>query len=183
MVEAAIRTMTLNEFLIWDDGTDRRYELIDGVPVAMAPPVPRHSRLMIRIGSLLETALRTPCQCFGEAGIVLPHRAHSFYVADLAVTCKAEDLDEQYLTQPRVIIEILSPTTTRHDLLRKVPDYQQVPSVGEIALVHAAERRIELWSRLEGLWHLEELRGDAKMLLASLGITLDLAAIYDGVVD
>ena len=150
MVETAIKRMTLDQFLVWDDGTDRRYELIDGVPVAMAPTGPRHGRLQTRIAHLLETALRTPCQCISEAGIALPHRAHSFYVADLAVTCVAEDLDGQYLRRPRIIVEILSPTTTRHDLVKKGPDYQQIPSLGEIALVHMAERRAELWSRLDG---------------------------------
>jgi Uma2 family endonuclease len=38
MAEPAISRMTLEEFLRWDDGTDARYELIDGFPVAMAPP-------------------------------------------------------------------------------------------------------------------------------------------------
>ena len=183
MVEIAVRRMTLGEFLVWDDGTDCRYELIDGVPVAMAPPAPRHGALIVAIGAELRGLLKRPCRVIGEAGLALPHRANSFYVADLAVTCAPEDLDEPYLKRPRVIIEVLSPTTTRHDLLRKVPDYQLVPSIGEIALVHAKERRIELWSRLEGHWHLEELVGDARMPLASLGITLDLAAIYDGIVN
>ena len=183
MVEIAVRRMTLDEFLVWDDGTDRRYELIDGVPVAMAPPAPRHSRLIVQIVASLEAALKPPCLSFVEAGIVLPHRADTFYVADLAVTCGAVDLDEQYLRDPKVVAEVLSPTTTRNDVLRKVPDYRQIPSLGEIALVHATERRIALWSRLEGHWHLEELVGDARIPLTSLGITLDLAAIYSGIVD
>jgi Uma2 family endonuclease len=38
MSELAARRMTLDEFLIWDDGTGTRYELVDGVPLAMAPP-------------------------------------------------------------------------------------------------------------------------------------------------
>lgn len=42
MAEPAIRRMTLEEFLSWDDGTDTRYELIDGFPVAMAPPAEAH---------------------------------------------------------------------------------------------------------------------------------------------
>jgi Uma2 family endonuclease len=38
MAEPAIGRMTLEEFLRWDDGTDTHYELVDGFPVAMAPP-------------------------------------------------------------------------------------------------------------------------------------------------
>ena len=39
MPDTAPTRMTVEQFLAWDDGTDRRYELIDGIPVAMAPPV------------------------------------------------------------------------------------------------------------------------------------------------
>ena len=38
MAEPAISRMTLAEFLRWEDGTDTRWQLIDGVPVATAPP-------------------------------------------------------------------------------------------------------------------------------------------------
>jgi Uma2 family endonuclease len=38
MAELAIKPMTLEEFLRWDDGTETRYELVGGIPVAMAPP-------------------------------------------------------------------------------------------------------------------------------------------------
>ena len=38
MADPAARRMTLDEFLRWDDGTETRYELVDGFPVAMAPP-------------------------------------------------------------------------------------------------------------------------------------------------
>jgi hypothetical protein len=42
MVDVAQKRMTVTEFLIWDDGTDTRYELIDGRPVAMAPVAASH---------------------------------------------------------------------------------------------------------------------------------------------
>ena len=44
--------MTLNEFLRWEDGTDTRYELLWGVPVAMAPPAEAHRILAMRLGKL-----------------------------------------------------------------------------------------------------------------------------------
>ena len=50
MTEAADRRMTVAEFLDWDDGTDTRYELIDGQPVAMAPVSPSHSIIVVNLG-------------------------------------------------------------------------------------------------------------------------------------
>jgi len=57
MAEPATRRMTLEEFLRWDDGTDTRYELIDGVPVAMAPPAQAHRILAVRLVSRIDAAL------------------------------------------------------------------------------------------------------------------------------
>jgi len=63
MAEPAIRRMTLEGFLRWDDGTDTRYELIDGVPVAMAPPAETHRILAVRLVSRIDATLgsRRPC--------------------------------------------------------------------------------------------------------------------------
>jgi Uma2 family endonuclease len=51
MAEPATRRMTLDDFLAWDDGTDRRYELWGGVVTAMAPPMPRHGLLAAKAAS------------------------------------------------------------------------------------------------------------------------------------
>ena len=52
--------MTVAEFLAWDDGTDTRYELIDGRPVAMAPAAPNHSIIASKIAGALENGLKPP---------------------------------------------------------------------------------------------------------------------------
>ena len=46
MAEPAAKRMSLAEFLEWDDGTDTRYELIDGRPRAMAPPIEAHGTIV-----------------------------------------------------------------------------------------------------------------------------------------
>jgi Uma2 family endonuclease len=96
MTEPAMRRMTLGEFLAWDDGTDRRYELWGGAVTAMAPPMPRHGLLAAALSGEIRSALRArpPCRVFSEAGITLPDHNDTFYVADLAVICeplRAED--------------------------------------------------------------------------------------------
>jgi Uma2 family endonuclease len=50
MAELAIKPMTLEEFLRWDDGTETRYELVGGIPVAMAPPAEAHRILAYALG-------------------------------------------------------------------------------------------------------------------------------------
>ena len=64
MSDVAIRRMNLDEFLIWEDGTDTRYELIAGFPMAMAPGMEDHGVLAARLAASLENALagRRPCR-------------------------------------------------------------------------------------------------------------------------
>jgi Uma2 family endonuclease len=83
MAEPAIGRMTVDEFLRWEDGTDTRYELVDGFVVAMAPPAPRHGALFVRLAGVINAALRgrPPCAAYGEAGIVRPDRDDTFYIA------------------------------------------------------------------------------------------------------
>jgi Uma2 family endonuclease len=87
MAGAAEKRWTVEEFLDWDDGTDRRHELVDGRIVAMAPPSEAHaaivSNLTIRIGA----QLRPPSRTLNAFGVRLEGRADCFYQFDLAVTC------------------------------------------------------------------------------------------------
>jgi len=66
-------TMTVAEFLAWDDGTDTRHELIDGVPVAMAPPASFHGTIAVNVAVAIDRRLegRAPCRGQSEAGIQL----------------------------------------------------------------------------------------------------------------
>src|SRR5437764_14226782 len=70
MAEPAIRGMTVDEFLHWEDGTDTRYELLGGFVVAMAPPMPAHGRLATDLGGEIRAGLGTcpHCGAHGEAG-------------------------------------------------------------------------------------------------------------------
>src|SRR5271157_3709361 len=118
----AVKRMTLAEFLRWEDGTDTRYELLAGFPVAMAPPAIAHGILALRLGARVDAALRSRSSCFGqsEAGIVRPDRNHTVYVADLAVSCTPPGPGQQLLQDPVLIVEILSPGTAMYDRQTKV---------------------------------------------------------------
>src|SRR5215469_15126385 len=76
MAELAIKPMTLDEFLAWEDGTDTRYELIGGFPVAMAPPARAHGILCARLAGMIDIVLRSrrPCTVQSEAGIARSDR-------------------------------------------------------------------------------------------------------------
>lgn len=184
MAELATKPMTLDEFLRWDDGTETHYELIGGFPVAMAPPAAAHRILATRLVSRIDAALacRRPCNAQGEAGIIRPDRADTYFEADIAATCERHEFGQQALDEPFLIIEILSPSTERHDRRIKLPVYRQIATVEEILFIASDGFYAELHRRSGAQWITEILRGaDARLALNSVGIEIPLAELYDGI--
>jgi Uma2 family endonuclease len=149
----------------------------------MAPPAEAHSVLTVRLVTRIDAGLsgRRPCKTQIEAGVIRPDRADTYFVADIAATCAPIEPARQAVQDPFLIIEILSPTTERHDRRIKLPVYRQIATVQEILLVASDERYIELHRRVGGQWITEILRGgEAVLSLTSVGIEILLADLYNG---
>jgi len=177
--------MSLDDFLTWEDGTDTRYELIGGFIVAMAPPARAHGALAIRVGSRLDAALsmRRPCMAHAEAGIIHPDRADNYFVADIAVTCAPFEPNVQAIKDPILIVEILSPSTERHDRRVKLPAYREIETVQEILLVGSDGRYAELHRRAGAHWIVEIFPGAAETIaLSSVATEISISELYDGII-
>jgi Uma2 family endonuclease len=184
MAEPAIRRMTLEEFLHWDDATDTRYELIDGFPLAMAPPARAHGILCARIAGELNAALRSrrPRTAETEAGIAHPDRSDSCYIADLAVTRRPYQRGEQLVEDPILIVEVLSPGTERRDRRAKLPAYREIESVQEILLIDSETAYAEIFRRKGTAWFSEIVRGrEAELNLDSIELQLAMSELYEGI--
>lgn len=184
MVELAIKPMSLEEFLRWDDGTETHYELIGGFPVAMAPPAEAHRILAVRIASRIDAApaSRRPCNAQIDAGVIRTDRADTYFEADIAATCAGNEAGRQAIRDPFLIIEILLPSTERHDRRVKLPAYRQIDTVQEILLVASDDRYAELHRRTGDQWITEILRGErAVVVLASVAVEIPLGELYDGI--
>jgi Uma2 family endonuclease len=184
MAEFAMKPMTLDEFLRWDDGTATHYELIGGFPVAMAPPAAAHRMLAVRLVSQIDTVLsqRRPCNAQIEAGIIRTDRADTYFEADIAATCERHEFGQQALKEPFLIVEIPSPSTERRDRRMKLPIYRQIETVQEILLIASDGLYAELHRRSGAQWVTEILRGaDARLSLASVGVEIPLAELYEGI--
>lgn len=174
--------MTVAEFLDWDDGTDTRYELLSGTAVAMAPPSLNHAQLVTALAAEIRARLRPPCRLFAQAGVRLPDRDDTFYQADLAIDCGPRAPGDRYLTEPTVLIEVLSPATAAHDRGTKASDYRGISAVREIALVSSSAVKAEIWRRTEEGWLIEDVAGsDSVLRLTSVGVEVPLKAIYEGI--
>jgi Uma2 family endonuclease len=178
MASRALQRMTLAEFLEWDDGTDRRHQLVDGIPTMMAPTLEAHGELAVNIGAEIRSRLRPPCRVIGEAGITILARRDTFYVADLAVTRAPREPGRRMGAEAAVIVEVASPSTGPVDRWRKVADYRTLPSVEAIVVAFPDERWIELQRRIADGWRVEDLIGQAELELPRCATPIPLEALY-----
>lgn len=181
MTEAAQSSlaMTVEEFLNFDDGSDTRYELLDGVVTAMAPPSARHSVIGGNIAGRLYTELKLPCRIANELGIALEGR--NYFQADLAVIC--EEVGADNIPDPIVIIEIVSPTSYGHDAGRKVNRYREIETCQTILLVETERPRATLWQRHPDGWLVQDHIGlGSSFDLPPVGARIALSEVYAGIV-
>jgi Uma2 family endonuclease len=178
MASRAPQLMTLAEFLNWDDGTDRRYELLDGLPVMMAPATEAHGEIAVNLGAEIRSRLKSPCRVISEAGITIPDRRDTYYVADLAVSCAPREPGRRMVVEPILVVDVLSPSTGQVDRWRKVADYRTLPTVQEIVVVFSDERRAELQRRTADGWRVEDLIGKAEVALSCCATPIPLDAVY-----
>ena len=180
MGEAARKRINVDEFLVWDDGTDRRYELVGGEIVAMAPPSNAHGAIVANAVGELRTRLRPPCRVLTEVGVRFVWRDDSYYQADLAVTCSPILPRESAIANSVVLIEVLSPSTMAHDRGVKLVDYRHIASVQEIVFTSSDEKRVELWRRGSEAWTVRDLEASDHLQLESIGFDMAVEGLYDG---
>jgi Uma2 family endonuclease len=184
MAEPAIKRMTLDEFLHWEDGTDTRYELVGGFPVAMAPPARAHGMLCARLAGIIDAAVRSrrPCTAQTEAGIARPDRDDACYIADIAVSCRPYQRGEQLVSDPVLVVEVLSPGTERYDRRTKVPAYCEIASLNEILLIDSEAAYAEILRREGDRWTVALLHGrEAILYLTSVELRVSMAELYEGI--
>ena len=148
--------MSVAEFLNWNPGDGRRWQLIDGEPRAMAPANATHGYLQGELAALIRNHLRSgnhPCDVFTNPGVVpATMAAHNMRVPDLAVSCSPFELAQPAPTDPVLIVEILSPSN-QTDTWANVWAYSSIPSVREILVLRADAIGGDLLRRLpDGSW-------------------------------
>jgi Uma2 family endonuclease len=187
MSERAHKRMTVSEFLDWQALQERNYELVDGVPVlplkSMTGASQRHDRVTVNImGSLFNQLRRSPCRPSTD-DIALVTSPRSVRRPDITVQCGEADPKGVTAVDPRVVIEVLSPSTMNYDRVRKLDEYKAVPAIQAILLVDTELPRITIHRREDGGgWENEEVAGlAAKLDLPMIAASLSLADVYEGV--
>jgi Uma2 family endonuclease len=124
--------MTVDEFLGWTVGQPGRWELFDGVPVAMSPERVVHGEVKYMVAKALDAAIEkagVPCRFVLDSAAVRID-AHRSYQPDALVYCgEPVSGDALEVANPVVVVEVLSPSNAMQDLRDKLQGYFRVPSI------------------------------------------------------
>ncbi len=161
-------------------------EYVSGQVWAMSGASRAHNTIASNLIIAIGTAIRgTGCQVFGSDMRVLVTESNTYAYPDITVVCGEQQYSDTLadtLTNPTVLIKILSPSTAQYDRTVKFIKYRRLPSLREYVLVHQDARRIDYFARFQDIWIDGEQRGEAAALeLSSLNVTLPLADIYENV--
>ncbi|MGK2910235.1 MAG: Uma2 family endonuclease [Sphingobium sp.] len=178
------RKLTVQEYFELDARNERRSEFFDGEMFMMAGTSWEHNIVVRNLAGELYIALRNGrCRVFFDNLRVKVDRTGLYTYPDLLIVCDKPEFapeNKDTLTNPKVVIEVLSESTERYDRTTKYRHYQQLPSLAEYVLVAQDEPSIERYVRQpDGSWNRIDTVGlDATLELASVPLRLPLADVY-----
>jgi Uma2 family endonuclease len=184
-----VHKLTEAEYLELERNAQTKSEFFGGEMLAMSGGTRWHSLISMNVGCALGNQLKVrACGCVAfDSNLRVKVLATGLYTyPDLIVACgKHEFVDEEQdtLTNPTVLFEVLSDSTEAYDRGAKFENYRRIPSLKEYVLVSQKAPHIEQFIRQEaGQWLLREAKGmEGTLTLPSLGVTLALSEVYANV--
>lgn len=182
----AKQRMTISEYLDFEAAAEEKHEFVDGEIIAMSGGSEAASLIATNIIGLLHSALKgKPCRVYDSNLKVRIGRKHRYRYPDALVICgptlaDPDDRRRHSILNPRLVVEVLSPSTERIDRVQKFADYRKIDGFEEYVLVSQHEPTIETFRRQpDGAWRLDVQTGmDATTTLGSIGVTLSHAEVF-----
>ncbi len=175
--------MSVEEYLQLDRNSEERYEFIDGHAYMLAGGTADHATISANVISLLRSLIRgSSCRvytsdmrvCISETRYVYP---------DASVSCDPRDRGTvDILRYPRLVIEVLSPSTEAYDRGKKFGYYRTCPTIQEYVLVDSQRPVVEVFRReRNNFWVYHAFEPGDGVELMSLGVNLFVSAVYEDV--
>ncbi len=180
-------SMTLDEFLAWEERQEGRHEFVDGVIRAMSGASYDHNQIVLNLSR--ETSNRLmgkPCRSFPSAQKVRAEASDTTLYPDVGIHCGKPKLGAgNALLNVVAVFEVQSPSTYRYDRTDKFQHYQQIETLQEYFLVYQDTARIEAFRRTEeGDWDVATYTVyvglGATLMVESAEIAIPLSGIYYG---
>jgi Uma2 family endonuclease len=185
----SIPRITEEEYLRRERAAERKSEFIAGEIFPMPGGSLRHSQLAVKWMAELAMRLRDkPFLVFSSDMRVRTWVTGAYVYPDVSVVAGPPEIYKgatDILTNPTMVIEILSPSTADYDHGKKFEVYREIPTFGDYLLVHTASPLVEHFARQpDSSWTFREHRGmESAVTSASIACTVPLAEVYKGVFD
>ena len=171
------------EYLTLEGASNIKHEYLDGQIYAMAGGTPVHAALQLAVPNLLFAQLRTGrCRALGSDLRVRVLATGLATYPDVTVVCgprETDPEDENSVTNPTLLVEVLSPSTAEYDRGEKFAHYKRIPSLRQYVLVSPDEPRVEVWTRAgDGGWAAVVSTDGDVAELGSIGARLDVRELY-----
>lgn len=186
MADPAIHRMSVEAFFAWQLAQEGLYELVDGVPVPhvkmMTGASAQHDRVTVNVIATLHAQLRgSGCRPTTD-DIALRTSIATIRRPDITVECGELVRDTYENRSPRLVVEVLSPSTMNIDRFRKLEEYRRHPSLAYILLIETRFPSAILYRRDGETWAQESFEALTDSIdLPAIGVSLALADVYDDV--
>jgi Uma2 family endonuclease len=187
MSHQAKTQVTPEEYLALERRADYKSEYHDGDILAMTGASRRHNVIAGNVFAELRRQFRgRPCEAYISDMRVRIPSANIYTYPDVVAVCgepEFEDAEVDTLTNPTLVVEVLSKSTASYDRNEKTAYYRTLPSLAEYVIVSQDEYHVTQYVKQEdGRWLLSDIRGkDASVELTSVGCTLAMSEIYERV--
>lgn len=174
--------MTQEEFFLWAEVQDARYEFDGMTPVAMTGGNLDHGTIMLNLQAALRERLRGgPCRSDGpDAGVETIGRAVRY--PDAVVTCSRTPGTDRLVPSPVIVFEVLGPSSGRTDRLVKLNEYRAVPSIRRYVILEHAAIGATVLARPPGIedWTATAVTAGGTLALPEVGTEIPIDLLYEG---
>ena len=175
--------ITVEQFLDIDFGSDRKFELVDGVIQMMTGGTPAHARVSSNILAFLLPRLRgTGCRAYNSDMGVRVNDTNCRY-PDVSVFCgnpaSPERERERVFVDPKIIVEVLSSSTARIDVGDKLAEHREISSIDTIVFVDSENELTRTMQRLGPTsWRDDMFAQPHDVELPALGLAIPHTEIF-----
>ena len=171
------KPMTLAEFLAWEERQELRWEYDGFAPVAMTGGTNAHEAIGGALRALLFVALRgRSCQVRGPTMKI--EVAGRIRYPDALVFCSRATPGQTVITDPVVVFEVISPSTSRIDRLQKLREYQDTPSIQRYVILESDAIAATTYTRHGSDFVVGVLTGDDALVMPEIEVSIPLRDIY-----
>lgn len=179
------RPMTEAEYLAFDDSQPYKYEYRNGEVIDMVGGTARHAKISMNVGTLLNNQLQdSDCSVISSDMRVYIQARSAYRYPDVTVYCGDGDYQNDLyhtLTNPVLVVEVMSPSSIDRDQRDKLDEYTQIPSLQAYVLVSQNTQKIEIYLRqtTDNTW-LYQFTDDPNIQLTipTLNVVLRMADVY-----